>query len=174
MLESIWTHRLVKGGIGIVAILLAIALTLHFRNWVKIRRVREMQAAMANLPPEQRRENAQQFREAVGKLTAGQRRDLFADRRKQFEQRILAYRKMSPAEKKKFLDGAIDRMDNMRRQMGGGTGTFGAGPRANNLSSGDRDRMRRERLDMTTPEFRAAMDQFRHDMEQRRRERGGR
>ena len=36
----------------------------------------------------------------------------------------------------------------------------------------DREKRRKEMLDRTTPEFRALMDQYRHDMEARRQQRG--
>jgi hypothetical protein len=72
-------------------------------------------------------------------------------------------------------------MEQMRQQMAqrnqgqpNGSGTFGAGPNGNRppMSDEDRDRRRKERLDQTTPEFRALMDQFRKDMAARRAQRG--
>jgi predicted RNA-binding protein with RPS1 domain len=40
------------------------------------------------------------------------------------------------------------------------------------MSPEQREQRRKERLDQTTPEFRALMDQFRKDMNQRRQQRG--
>jgi len=124
----------------------------------------------------------------MAKLSPTQRDSLAADGRQRFQQELERYARMSPAEKSRYLDQRIDETEKMRQQLaqrnpnGGGpgaAGAFGAGPGGPgggrggpSLSSEDRDRRRRERLDQTTPEFRALMDQFRKDMANRRQQRG--
>jgi hypothetical protein len=106
---------------------------------------------------------------------------MFAEGRKRFQQELEKYHRMSPAEKNHYLDERIDQMEKMRQQMAqrnrsgtGGPATFGAGPGGPGFggSAEDRERRRKERLDQTTPEFRALMDQFRKDMNARRQQRG--
>src|SRR5205085_12338428 len=92
------------------------------------------------------------------------------------------YSQMSAAEKTRYLDERIDQMEKMRQQFAqrnpnaaGQTPTGGAGqgPRNGaNLSAEERDKRRKERLNDTTPEFRALMDNFRKDMASRRQQRG--
>ncbi len=100
------------------------------------------------------------------------RERMMADGRKRFEQDMIRYTKLSKDEKQKYLDERIDRSQRFRPQGGAPNPNFGGGPRNNNMSPEERDRRRKERLDQTSPEFRAAMDQFRKDMENRRRQRG--
>ena len=86
---------------------------------------------------------------------------------------------MSPAEKKTFLDKQIDRTQQFQNAMAKGkaptasTGN-GGGPGAAKgpQTPEDRERHRQQRLDHSTPEFRAQTDVFRRDLEQRRKERG--
>jgi exonuclease VII large subunit len=131
--------------------------------------------------PDQRQEKGKQMRDAMAKLSPGQRDALAAEGRQRFQQELERYARMSAAEKKHYLDERIDRMEKMRQQFAqrnpggtGGPGAFGAGPggRGQGMSAEQREQRRKERLDRTTPEFRALMDQFRKDMNQRRQQRG--
>jgi hypothetical protein len=131
--------------------------------------------------PDQRQEKGKQMRDAMAKLSPGQRDALAAEGRQRFQQELERYARMSAAEKKHYLDERIDRMEKMRQQFAqrnpggtGGPGAFGAGPggRGQGMSAEQREQRRKERLDLTTPEFRALMDQFRKDMNQRRQQRG--
>src|SRR5205814_2308924 len=107
-----------------------------------------------------------------------------AEGRKRFEADLKRYSQMSAAEKTRYLDERIDQMEKMRQQFAqrnpnvtgqGPAGGPGAGPRGGaNLSAEERDKRRRERLNETTPEFRALMDNFRKDMASRRQQRGTR
>jgi hypothetical protein len=110
----------------------------------------------------------------MAKLSPAQRHELSADRQKRMQDRMAHYFAMSDAEKKAYLDQQIDHASQMQQQMqaNGGWGNGGPGNNNSNMSSEDREHRRQHHLDSTTPEFRAQMDQFRHDMSQRRQERG--
>ncbi len=169
--ESNRKHRFLKLAIVVVMLLLVFGLFFHFRRDVNLRRVRELQRTMANASPQEREQSRQQFRDAMQKLTPDQRRKLGEEGRKRFEQSMINYSKMPKDEKTRYLDRQIDRSQQFQRPQN--NNTFGAPP--SNRSQGspqDRERRRRERLDHSTPEFRAAMDQFRKDIEARRRQRG--
>jgi cell division protein FtsB len=160
-----------------------------------LKRVRQLQQEFAaqgkDLTPDQRRERGQQMREAMAKLSPTQRETLFAEGQQRFQQDLERYHKMSQAEKVRYLDERINRDEERRRQFaqrnqngngprpnGGGPGAFGAGPGGSGGRGGqppsaeEREKRRKERIDRTTPEFRALMDQFRRDMNARRQQRG--
>ena len=144
-----------------------------FRPNANVRKVRAMQAAMTpekmrTLSPEERTAKGQEFRAAVQRLTPDQRRDVFAAGRKRFEESMLKYAKMSKDEKTRYLDQQIDRTPQARGPNTGGANAFGSGPPRRGSTEADRKR----RLDQSTPEFRAAMDQYRKDMAARRQQRG--
>jgi hypothetical protein len=151
----------------------------------KLKKVRQLQAEIASAQakdwtPEQRREKGQEMRSAMEKLSQAERDALAAERRKKMEADLKRYAQMSPADKTHYLDDRIDQMEKMRQQFaqrnpngagqqpGGGPGQRGG----QSLSFDDRDKRRKERLNDTTPEFRALMDIFRKDMAARRQQRG--
>src|SRR5882724_10210207 len=113
MLESKWTNRCLRILTALVAVLLVVALFLHGRAYAKLRKVKQLQAAMANSPPEQRRAQGQQLRDAFGQLSVNQRRELSDERRKQFEANMINYTKLSSPEKQQQLDRMIDGMERM-------------------------------------------------------------
>jgi hypothetical protein len=151
-------------------------------NMKRVKQLREDFAAHGKeWSPDERQAKGKQMRDAMAKLSPGQRDTLAAEGRKRFQQQLERYHRMGPAEKTHYLDERIDQMERMRQQMAqrnrggtGGPGTFGAGPGGPGFggSAEDRERRRKERLDQTTPEFRALMDQFRKDMNARRQQRG--
>jgi hypothetical protein len=134
--------------------------------------------------PDDRQAKGKQMRDAMAKLSPGQRDAMAAEGRKRFQQELERYSKMSRQDKNHYLDDRNNQMEKMRQQMAqrnqggtGGPGTFGAGPggpggRGQGMSAEQREQRRKERLDQTTPEFRALMDQFRKDMNARRQQRG--
>ncbi|HKB05660.1 MAG TPA: hypothetical protein VKD90_25795 [Gemmataceae bacterium] len=141
-------------------------------NLKKIKQLREEFAKTKALTPDQRRE----MRTAMAKLSPTQREALAAEGRQRFEDQLRRYAQMTPAEKVRHLDEQIKRGEQMRQQFaqrpqtpGGG---FGAGPRASSHSPEERERRRRERLNQTTPEFRALMDLYRKDITARRQQLG--
>jgi hypothetical protein len=138
-----------------------------------------------DLPEEKRSELRKQFFEANRDLTDDQRRQLIDDRRKEFDKRLDEYFKLSPEERKDFLNAEIDRMqERMKRFAGlskeqrermrppggrgrdgdgrsGGDGATkgGGGPRPP-MSQQQRNEFARKMLDSTTPERRAQMAEF--------------
>jgi curved DNA-binding protein CbpA len=156
----------------------------------ELERVKEIRQELASkdLTPEQRREAFRRLREAMEKLSAEQRRAMAAEGRKRFEEQLKQYAQMSAQEKVRYLDEQIKRSEERRRKQaeaGQGAGGARGGPSstpagANGASdpdrpapsAADRELRRKERLDETTPEFRAGMDQYRKDMAARRAQLG--
>ena len=153
---------------------------------VKEMRQQLLGEAGRKLPASERRQKWEALRKEEEKLSAAQRKALGEEARKRRKQEIERYFKMSKADKTKWLDEQIDRMAAQRRerQAGGGGGPgrggqggmfangTGPGGGGGNLSSEDRERLRKQRLDSTTPEERAQFDQLRKDMAARRAQRG--
>jgi exonuclease VII large subunit len=160
-----------------------------------LKKVKQLQQEFAahgkEWSPDERQAKGREMRQAMQNLSASQRDALAAERRKEFEQRLRQYAQMSAADKTRYLDEQINRSEQMRQQFanrnangnsngprpGGGPGAFGAGPGGpggpgGNLSAEEREKRRKERLNQTSPEFRALMDQFRKDMNARRQQRG--
>ncbi len=145
-----------------------------------------------NLSPEERKARVAEFREQVKQLTPDQKRELSAPMREKQKAEMDRYFAMSPKEKNKYLDERIDRSEKMRKEReqkaaqgnaGGlpGAGGFGGGPGGNKtgtpgggppLSAEEIEKRRKQFLERTTPEERAMMDQFRKEMNDRRRQRG--
>jgi hypothetical protein len=168
-------HRYLYLPIGLVLVLLILSIYFHFRANPLMKKARELRQSLAqngaNLSPQERQQKREQLRDTMRAMSPGQRQELTRDDRKRFEERMLNYVKMSQPEKTRLLDEQIDRMEQMRRN----SPNTGPGPGSRtptNRSAEDRERMRRERLDQTTPEFRSAMDQYRRDMAARRQQRG--
>jgi hypothetical protein len=165
-------QRLLAAGIVALSAFLAILLYLRFRPDPKVAQARELgkQLADRTLSAEQRRELGRKFRDQVQKLSPAQRGELFQDRRKAMEERIAGYFKKSRQEQITQLDQDIDRMQQFR-----GQGPPGGGPMNNSgvaRSSEDRDTRRRQRLDQTTPEFRAQRAEYFRQLNARRQQRG--
>jgi hypothetical protein len=154
-----------------------------------LRKIRALQrelftANATKLAPEQRSDKFRQLREATQELSPDQRRQLASDGQKRFEDELDRYRKMSPQEKRKYLDERIDRMERARQNTtqrapqpsavsAAAPGRPGGAPGGwQNLSAEEREHRRKQRLDSTTPEFRAKMDQFMRDLQARRQQRG--
>jgi hypothetical protein len=153
-----------------------------------LKKVKELQAQFGSAEakawtPEQRQEKGREMRAAMGRLSESQRQALADEGRQAFQRQLEQYARMSPTEKARHLDDAINQSEQRRQQMaqrgpgtggprpGGGAPGGPGGPRGPS-SPEEREKRRKERLDRTTPEFRALMDQYRKDMEARRRQRG--
>lgn len=145
-----------------------------------------------NLPPEQRKARFEAYRAETMHLTAAQKRELSAPMREKRKADMDRYFALSPKEKTKHLDDLIDRGEKAKKDRekagqapggpprGGPGGGFGFGPGGGpgggpNGKAGtpaEREQRRKQALDRTTPEERAQTDQFRRDMDNRRRQRG--
>jgi hypothetical protein len=171
-MTEISIRRSLYAGIGVVLVLLLVGLFLRLRSELRMRHFRELQQALRNAPPEQRAAKFEELRDTMRSISQRDRERMMADGRKRFEREMIRYTKLSKDEKQKYLDERIDRSQRFSSPGGGPPPNF-TGGRNRNMSAEERDRRRKERLDQTSPEFRAAMDQFRRDMENRRRQRGG-
>jgi hypothetical protein len=141
-----------------------------------------------NLPPEERKARFEAFRSEVKQLTEGQKRELFAPMREKRKAEMNRYFAMSPREKTKYLDDLIDRSEKMKKEWeqkgkangggpgGGPGGGFGFGPGGGGGGKAstpqEKETRRKQALDNTSPEERAQRDQFRRDLDNRRRQRG--
>jgi hypothetical protein len=149
-------------------------------NLKKVKQLREEFAQAKDWTPEQRRDKGREMRDAMQKLSPTQREALAKEGQQRFQAQLEQYSKMSATEKARHLDEQIARQEKMRQEFAQrnpnnnpprtGQGTFGQGPR--NMSPEEREKRRKERLNNTTPEFRALMDQYRKDMASRRQQWG--
>jgi hypothetical protein len=156
-------------------------------------KVLEMRKELAakDLTPEQRRAAAERFRAALGELSEEDRRAagkaMSAERNKRFAEDLARYARLSALEKARYLDDQIKRSEDRKRQAQAGQGAGGpaarggAAPGSSSATNGsdrtpptkeERDHWRKQRLDDTTPEFRADLDQYRKDMQARRQQWG--
>jgi hypothetical protein len=176
-----WVRRL---SLLLLLLLIGFGTYRAVRTNPNLKKVRQLQSEMSSAQakdwtPDQRREKGREMRTAMQQLSPAQREALAAEGRKRFEDQFKRYSQMSAADKNRYLDERIDQMEKMRQQFAqrppGGQGTFGTngqGPGGQNLSAEDREKRRKDRLNQTTPEFRALMDNFRKDMAARRQQRG--
>jgi hypothetical protein len=173
-----------------VGLLLLVWLLWPNRN---LARVRALQGELFGdagkaLSPEQRQAKFSALREATRNLSASQRDQLARDGMRRQADRMAGYVKMSPADKRRYLDEQINRQEEMRRRMQqqgangnrppnapgdpGMAGGFGGRGNGSSLSAEDKEKRRRQMLDRTTPDFRENIDQFRRDMAARRQQLG--
>lgn len=193
MKQPIYKRRWVRR-LSLLLLLLLIGFGTYraVRTDPNLKKVRQLQSQFSSAQakewtPEQRREKGQEMRSAMQQLSPAQREELSAEGRKRFEDEMKRYSQMSPTEKTRYLDERIDQMEKMRQQMAqrgsngagprppggqGAVGTGGPGGGGRNLSPEEREKRRKERLNQTSPEFRALMDNFRKDMANRRQQRG--
>lgn len=169
-----------------------------FRPDPQVARARALQQELfagrqSGPPTDDRKAKMQEFRQAVSGLSAGQKRELFEPMRQKAKQEFDRYFTLDKAGKTAYLDGLLDRAEKgrvereQRAKPGGGANGGGAngGPNSGGngfgpppgagkakLTPDEIEERKKKRLDQTTPEDRAKRDQFRHDMEERRKQRG--
>jgi Spy/CpxP family protein refolding chaperone len=173
-------------GIGLTVVLLLIGLAAAifafraYRDRAHLARIKDIREELRSgqISPEKRRELFAQLRTEGAQLSPQSRQELGKERRQEMEERIKHYFSLSPKERKEFLDKQINNMQAWRQQNGGGgaagVGRPGGAPGggAGGNSPEDRNRMRMQFLDQTTPEQRAMMQQFRQDLRSRMQQRG--
>ncbi|HTK75327.1 MAG TPA: hypothetical protein VL371_08715 [Gemmataceae bacterium] len=174
-----------------VALVLLVWLLWPNRNLARVRALQGELFGEAGkaLSPEQRQEKFNALREATRNLSPAQRDELARDGMRRQSDQMARYVKMTPQEKRRYLDEQINRQEEMRRRMqqqpaANGNGPAGA-PGGLGMASGtggrgnrppptaeEKEKRRKQMLDRTTPELRENRDQFRRDMEARRQQRG--
>jgi hypothetical protein len=186
------TSRRRRIGWTALAVGLALLLWLLWPNR-NLARVRALQGELFGdagkaLSPEQRQAKFNALREATRNLSPAQREELARDGMRRQADRMAGYVKMSPADKRRYIDEQINRQEEMRRRLqqqqaangnrgpapGGPAMAGGPGGRGNRPppSAEDKEKRRKQMLDRSTPESRENMDQFRRDMAARRQQRG--
>jgi hypothetical protein len=163
----------IRGGV-LAVVAVGAWMTWHFwpnPHLARARALREQLAGEAGqaLSSEERRELWAKVRAETKHLSPEQRRNLWQEQQRHMMQK---YQSLSPQEKIAFLDGQIDRMEQFRRDRPQNADPNGAAARGRFLSPEERDRRRRERLDLTTPEDRALRHEFFKDLQARRQLRG--
>lgn len=132
------------------------------------------------MAPEDRKQKWQALRQATDNLSAEQKQALSREREQRFQQELERYAKLSKKEQAAYLDKQIDGMEKARKSFANKAGSKGKGKgggssfgkKGTEMSAADRDRARRQRLDNSTPEFRALTDRYRKDLQARMYARG--
>lgn len=121
------------------------------------------------------------MRDRVRNLSDGQRQQLFGSMSGRWESgmrdRLTSLQAMTPKDRRVELDRWIDDMEARRKQWearadSGQGGPRGGRPDFENMSQAQRDQRSKERLDRTSPEMRATMQQLMSMVNDRRKERG--
>jgi hypothetical protein len=181
----------VRPMIGGVVLVLVVGLVVWFCWPSRLAKARELRNELTgpnarNMDPQQRREKWEEFRRQQEQLSPAERKELWADVRKKRQEEMQRYFAMSPADKAAYLDNQINRTEQMRKQReaaqkalgapGGATpnvnATAAGGPPGPPRTQDEREQLRKERLDDSTPEERAMRDQFFKDLQARRAQRG--
>lgn len=151
----------------------------------RVARVQQLQQELFSKQgsPDDRKAKADQLRNEMQRLTPEQRNELFAAGQQKAVERMDRYFAMSPREKQQFLDDAINRDEQRRKERaanGAPPPNANRPPRNTQPQSAEQiEQRRKERLNRTTPEQRATMDRlreqmdkFRDEMNRRRQQRG--
>jgi hypothetical protein len=168
--------------------LLALLPLLLLSWWVwpdgRLARAKELQTELfsegTSLAPDDRRAKFEELRNVTRQMSDSQRRELGREMERRREDELRRYTQLSPAEKKQRLDRDINRQEQMRQRMqanpGGGPPRVGpGGPTGGSRGPSTpetREQHRQQYLDHTTPEHRELRDQYRRDLDARRKERG--
>jgi hypothetical protein len=183
------SNKVVRGVIGSIVLVLVVGLLVWFCWPSHLAKAKELRNELTgpnsrNMDPQERRQKWEQFRHEQEQLSPAERKELWADVRQKRQEEMKRYFARSPVEKTAYLDAQINRMEQMRKQREvaqkaqggvGGTGSpnvSGAAPSGPPRSQEERERMRKERLDDSTPEERAMRDQYFKDLQTRRAQRG--
>jgi hypothetical protein len=152
-------------------------------------RVQQLQTELAKgntLSPEERKAKFTELRAEMKQLTDDQKWELAAPMREKQRAGMDRYFALAPVERIKYLDQKIDSSEKMRKDWGkkaggnqnkaGGAAGMppggGSRPGGTKKSNEEIEKARKARLDRTSPEDRARNDQFRKEMNDRRRQRG--
>jgi hypothetical protein len=136
----------------------------------------------AGPPSAETKAKMDEFRTLTKTMSDSQRADLFAPMREKAKAEFDRYFTLSKKEKTQYLDTLIDQGEKFRKERekagktaapgtGGPPGGGFRGPAGGGGPDAAKDRGK-ARLDHSTPEDRAKRDQFRKDMDDRRKQRG--
>jgi hypothetical protein len=165
-----------------------------FKPKADLDKIRELQSQLYSeegrkLPEEQRNELRAQYEQERAKLTEEQRNELRVEQMNAFEARMDRFFSLTRAEQIEHLDAEIDRWDAMRKRWEeeraaraaaqaaqGGSATEGedsnSGQSRQRTGGSDSGRSFFSWFDSMTPQARAKFDEYRRQIDDRRRERG--
>jgi hypothetical protein len=182
-MEIIARHRRLAWGLSLVLLLIGTWSLWPDRRLAQVKALRQelFSAETKKLPAEQRKDKWQALRQATEKLSAAQKQQLAREGQQRFEQELYRYAKMSKPAQTAWLDQQINRTQAMRNKAPKVAGqAVQAGKKKGPMlaqnrkptSAEERERRHKQRLDDTTPEFRALMDRYRKDLQARMSMRG--
>ena len=161
---------------GFILVLLAgVGWALFSGEDAELTEMKQMRDNMVNnmetMSQEERRATRDAFRERARNLSEDQRRELGRGFRELMMQRVDRMLAMDPNERNQELDRIINRMEERRQNREAG-GEGRRGDRGANMSQAERDQRHKQRLDRTSPQMRAKMDQVKDLINERRQQRG--
>ena len=179
-------NKVIRRVVIVAVVVFAVAMIVWFFWPDRLARAKEMREELMGpnarqMDPDERRARWQEFNRQQRDLSPAERKELWADVRQKQQEQMDRYFAMSPAEKQKYLDDQINRAEEARKKREAARAaqgsanvpppnpTFASG---NPRSQEDRERLRKERLDDSTPEERAQRDQYFKDLQARRAQRG--
>jgi uncharacterized membrane protein len=137
------------------------------------------------LAPEQRRDLWKQLNDEMKQLSPEQRRTLAKQQNRAMTEKFKKFFSQSKSQQLAQLDADINRMEAARKKWeqnkksgssgfgGNGPGGAGKGPAGGkSLDPQQREHMRKERLEQTTPELRAMTSEYFRMLKDRREQRG--
>lgn len=175
-------QRVIMSGVTILLVVLAAAWAMGYLSGdPAVAELQQLRDQMRDASDTERQQLRDQFRERMGNLTDAQR-DVFRQAGRgqwqQFaQQRMDEFFALPQAEQKQRLDEMINRMvarqnERERNPQVGNRGDRGNRGGGRNMTEGQRDQRRKERIARTDPKSRAQFDQFRRMLNDRRQERG--
>src|SRR5262245_58376880 len=185
-MQWIKKHKRLTGTVAALSLLILFFWALQsFGGDAQMARVQELKKQLSGeqakkLAPEQRRDLWKKFNEEVKQLSPAQRRTLAKEREQAMAGKLKNFFALSKAQQRSQLDRDIDRMEAARKkgdQKGFGTnGPSGAGGgpggKGKGLDAQQREHLRKERLEQTSPEFRAMSGEYFRLLRERREQRG--
>src|SRR5262245_365715 len=164
--------------------LVVVALLLIWMFWPdrRLAEVKAMQQELfgkdaKKLSPEERKGKWEELRKATENLSPSQKQELAKEGQDRFQKELERYAKLSKKEQNEYLDKKIDGMKKAPKGPSSNLKSAQAGAgfaqkSGKTMSSEERDRMKRQRLDRSTPEFRVLMANYRKDLQNRMNARG--
>jgi hypothetical protein len=183
-------HKRMTGTLAAVLLLVLTWWALSYGGDGRLGKVQDLRSQLRGeagkkLAPEQRRDLWKQLNEEMKQLSPEQRRTLAKQQERAMTEKFKRFFSQSKAQQRAELDADINRMEAARKKFeqnkksgsngvaGNGPGGKGKGPPGGkSLDPQQREHMRKERLEQTTPELRAMTSEYFRMLKERREQRG--